>query len=147
MRHAVSLSTRLALRENANELDDEPVGADDTQAERLMAQRAKAGADRMEAEARLQDEHMAGVGRKNVRCWLVVLFAGVLTAALMQKRHAKNKAAGGQADGHDDDGGGSRGGHPSQLPSQEQKIKVLDRVRVQLGACFAWRLGFDGVWL
>ena len=49
------------------------------------------------------------------------------------KQHAKQKAAGGGGGGNDDDDdGGEPGDRPSQLPSIEQRVKLLDRVRVEI---------------
>jgi len=90
----------------ASELNDDNDDAKD----REIARRAAAKADMDEANARLQDSHLAGANRKG-------------------KRHAAVKASGG-----DKDDGERHSGHcPSQLPSREQKLRVLDVIRVRLG--------------
>lgn len=62
-------------------------------------------------ESATQDAYMRKVGRKGAR-------------------HAQQKAAGGD---DDDNGDGEReGDRPSQLPSLEQKIVLLDGVRIEL---------------
>jgi DIS3-like exonuclease 2 len=101
-----------ALESGAADADDEFM--------RDVQKRATALAEQDERDAQLQDKHMHAAGRRN-------------------RQRAAHSRNGGKANG-DDNGGkaggdeGEREGHrPSQLPSIEQRLRLLDTITVQLG--------------
>jgi hypothetical protein len=107
--------------DQASEAEARESGAADADDEfmRGVQQRATARAEQDERDAQLQDKHMHAANRRN-----------------RQRAAHSRGGGGGERDGGSKAGGddGERDGHrPSQLPSIEQRLRLLDTITVQLG--------------
>ena len=99
---------------NDNDNDDDDDESDEDRKDAAIARRAAALAAQDERNAQLQDEHMRAAGRRSRQ------------AANKTRDRSGRRGSVRDADERADE----RGSQPSQLPSVEQRLRLLDVVRV-----------------